>query len=85
MASQVAKIAVSLPKQVARDLELFRKELGIGRSAVILEAVRLWMKQRRTRALEARHVRGYQKNPETGSGPKALYRLGLQSFSKENW
>lgn len=79
------KLAISIPKKTAQELDHFRHKLGVGRSSAILQAVLLWLHQMKVEQQEERYVRGYKKKPENDSSVEALYRAGLASFSKEEW
>ena len=85
MTTKSVKIAVSLPKETYDSVEDLRQELGLGRSAVILAAVRLWLQQKERRELEDRYAEGYKRKPERAAEVKPFYRAGLSSFSREEW
>ena len=85
MSSHVAKIAISLPKETARKLSEVSHQTGKGRSALMLEALKLWFRRREEVALEDRYVKAYQKKPERSADIETFYHAGLSSFSKESW
>lgn len=80
-----AKIAISLPRKTYETVEKLRHELGLGRSAVIFEALGLWLKAQERKKLEAQYTRGYRKKPEKASDHAGWMQAGLESFSKEDW
>ena len=85
MSSNVAKIAVSLPKDTAKKLDEFSHRLGKGRSALMLEALKMWFGRNEEAALESRYTNSYRRNPEKPAEINPLYQAGLASFSQENW
>lgn len=79
------KVAISLPKETFDAVEQSRRELGLARSAVIVEAMKLWLRQREEQALERRYEQGYRKRPETPAEVEGMFRAGLSSFAQEQW
>ena len=47
MIRNVAKIAISLRSDDFKEIEMERKRMGIGRSAVIGQAIHFWLEQRK--------------------------------------
>lgn len=62
--TQAAKIAISLPAETLRAIEEIRRELGLSRSALIREAIELWLRARETSPKDQRYIQGYLKTPE---------------------
>lgn len=85
MHSRTAKVAVSLPEDTFKEVERLRHELGLARSAAVVEALRLWLRQKEQQELEERYVKGYQRKPEKPSEVESLFRAGLSSFMPERW
>ncbi len=88
MPSQTAKVAISMPKEVFRSIEQARRELKMPRSAAIVKAVRVWLRQREKEKLIRQYVEGYRKYPEKVSPAeaKARMRIAAMTFQKgERW
>jgi len=85
MESRTTKFAISLPRETFNEVEHFRHELGLARSAAILEALRLWLRQKEEAELEERYVKGYRRKPEREGDIEPFFRAGLSSFTQENW
>ena len=85
MSANTVKIAISLPKDVARDVEGLRHKLGLARSQAILEAVSLWLKKKQEEQLIKKYIEGYKRIPEDRAEIEPLFRAGLSSFSKDEW
>lgn len=88
MAHRVAKVAVSLPKEVFRSVEQERRKLKMGRSEAVVEALRAWLKQHEEQELVRQYIEGYRKYPEHLSPEEAKARLKLaaQAFHPdERW
>ena len=83
--SSTAKIAVSLPKEILRQVERARGEKGLARSKVILQALRLWLDRLEEAEQVTRYEAGYRKLPEDRVSLKAYERAETQSLSKESW
>ncbi len=60
-----AKLAVSIPTDLLREVEVLRKRRGISRSAVIQIGLRAWVDADRKQERIRRYVKGYQEHPET--------------------
>jgi metal-responsive CopG/Arc/MetJ family transcriptional regulator len=85
MEIKTAKVAISLPKDTFLQVERLRRELGLARSAAVLQALLLWLERRREQELEARYVRGYARKPESPAEAEPLFRAGLAGFTPEKW
>ena len=79
------KVAISLPKQIFNQVEEIRHRLGLARSKAVLEALRLWLRQKEEERLEEKYVRGYERKPEQLAEAEPLFRAGLSSFTTERW
>ena len=85
MSAKTAKIAISLPRVTFEEVERLRHELGLARSAAVLEALRLWLRGKEEQELEERYVKGYRRKPESAREVEPLFRAGLSSFTPERW
>lgn len=85
MEEKAAKVAVSLPQETFKEVEQMRQELGLARSAAFLQAIRLWLHQKRSEELEKRYIEGYRKKPEHPADIDPFFRAGLSSFTPEKW
>ena len=65
MPRSAVKLAISLPPQDFREVEILRRKFKTSRSAVIRQALRTYFQARRQRALVRQYVEGYRKHPET--------------------
>ena len=79
------KIAVSLPKETLRQVERTRKERGLARSKVILQALQLWLDRLEESEKVAQYEAGYRKVPEDRVSLKAYEHASGDAFSKESW
>ena len=61
----MAKIAISLPDDVLRDVEIERQASGESRSQFFRRAVITLLKQKRDREANEQYVRAYREMPET--------------------
>ena len=61
----MAKIAISLPDEVLREIEAERQANGETRSGFVRRAVAAFLKQRREREWDQEYIRAYQEMPET--------------------
>jgi metal-responsive CopG/Arc/MetJ family transcriptional regulator len=59
------KIAVTVPAELYKAIELARKQPARSRSAVVQEALRHWLRQQAHTALVREYERGYRRKPET--------------------
>ena len=85
MASQTAKVAISMPKELFRSVEQVRRELKIPRSEAIVEAIRAWLKRREEEQAIRQYIEGYRKHPESKAEARAWTRLAADSFHKDPW
>ena len=86
MSAKTVKVAISLPKNIMAEIESLRHKLGLARSQAIFEAVSLWLKKKHEEQKIRQYIEGYRKYPEKDDPEiAALMKLGLESFSKEEW
>ena len=81
----MAKIAISLPDDVLRDIEMERKASGETRSEFFRRAIAALLRHKREREAEDQYVRGYQRHPETEEDLGGLHDLGLAALAQEPW
>ncbi len=85
MASQIVKVAVSLPKKEFIAQEKARKALGKSRSAVLSQALSLWLKKLEEEKEIQKYIEGYKKQPETKEEIKEITALSKAAFRSEAW
>ena len=61
----MAKIAISLPEEVLREIEKERLARGVSRSEFFRRAVEVFLRRERAREAVEQYIRGYQQYPET--------------------
>lgn len=85
MAHRVAKVAVSLPREVFRSVEQERRKLKMGRSEAVVEALQGWLKQHEEQELERQYVEGYMKHPErlSAAESRAWLKIAADAFRKD--
>jgi len=83
--SRSVKFAISIPTNEFKKLEVFRKKEGISRSKLILEAFKLWKKEKERERLIKIYEEGYKKVPENLMNIEAWERASLSVFSHEEW
>jgi hypothetical protein len=80
------KIAISLPKEDFRELEKVRAKMGVGRSAVVAQAIRFWLQQRKNEQMIKRYQEGYRRKPERVVDLMAFEKAELEVLgTEENW
>lgn len=80
------KIAISLPKEEFRELEKVRAKMGIGRSAVVAQAIRFWLHQRGNEQMIKRYQEGYRQRPERVFDLMAFEKAELEVLdAEEDW
>ena len=67
-----AKIAISLPSNDFEEIEQIRENMGVGRSAIIRQAVHFWLEQRKKNQKVRCYEEGYRKTPENIAELKSL-------------
>ena len=82
----VAKIAISLRSDDFKEIEMERKRMGIGRSAVIGQAIHFWLEQRKKEEMIRCYEEGYRKKPERVFHLKGLEKAELEVLNpQEDW
>lgn len=85
MSSAVAKMAVSLPKELFNSMEQARRKLKLPRSAAVVEALRAWLKRQEEQKLIRQYTEGYRKHPESRMEIREGSRHAAREFSKDPW
>ena len=65
MAPKTVKIAISLPQHELESLDRLAKQLGLARSALLSEALRMWLKREGQQREIQNYQDSYRKHPET--------------------
>lgn len=85
MASQIVKVAISLPKKEFIAQEKARKALGKSRSAVITQALNLWLKKLEEEKEIQRYIEGYKKQPETDEEVEEITNISKEVLMAQEW
>jgi metal-responsive CopG/Arc/MetJ family transcriptional regulator len=86
MAGPAAKIALSLPDALFREVERVRKRRKTTRSALVQEALRLWLRQQTEASLVREWEEGYRRLPETVAEIAAAEAgAGLAFDPEDDW
>lgn len=75
------KIAISMSGEEFEQLEALRKEEGLSRSRLIVEAVRHFKEEKEKGKLLRLYEDGYRKVPESLQSAEGWERVSLDSFS----
>ena len=81
----MAKIAISLPDDVLKEIEKERLAKGVSRSEFFRRAVEEHLRRQRERELEEQYVRGYLENPETPEELEWVFAAGLEALAENPW
>ena len=84
MARAAAKIALSLPDDLFREVERVRKRRGKTRSALVQEALRLWLRQQTEASLVREWEEGYRRLPEKAAEIAAGEATARFAFDPED-
>ncbi|MCS6936984.1 MAG: hypothetical protein NZ610_02425 [Candidatus Bipolaricaulota bacterium] len=85
MPSESVKIGVSLPKKKFSAVERMRKKLKKTRSALIAEAIDLWIAAKKEEELVRQYMAGYKKHPETKRDREEALAISQESLAYEEW
>jgi len=81
-----AKIAISLPRDDFNQMEQLRQKMGVGRSAIIGQAIHFWLQQRKKQQMIKRYEEGYREKPESVFDLKGFERGQLEVLNpEEDW
>jgi metal-responsive CopG/Arc/MetJ family transcriptional regulator len=84
-ATEMAKIAISLPDQVLDAVEQNRKEQGVSRSELIRRAIERYLRVEGEFELEKRYIEGYLRHPESSTDATSALNVGLEALSWDPW
>jgi len=79
------KIATSVPAEQFRNLEAVRKQLGLKRSAVIQEALALWLAGKKSADSVQAYLRGYMGQPEDTLEADGFVEAWADGMEAEDW
>ncbi len=85
MSKTATKVAISMPHELYRALEQVRKKNGMSRSAILQEALRLWLKRQQEAEWSRQYIEGYRKKPETRREIEAAMAMAIPALSTEEW
>jgi|TARA_B100001971_G_C17712161_1_gene296998 metal-responsive CopG/Arc/MetJ family transcriptional regulator len=80
-----AKIAISLPESLLRDIERECEARQETRSEFLRHAVEAYLRKEREREMEAQYIRGYLEMPETEEEVEWVQAVGLAALAQEPW
>jgi Arc/MetJ-type ribon-helix-helix transcriptional regulator len=81
----VQKVAFSLPRPLYRTVEQARRRTRQSRSAVMQEALRLWVARDQEAARIRKYVAGYRQRPEAPDEVAGLEAAGLEPWTDLPW
>lgn len=81
----VQKVAFSLPQPLYRTVEQARRRTRQSRSAVMQEALRLWIERDQEATRIRQYVDGYRKKPEAPGEVAGLEAAGLEPWTDLPW
>ena len=79
------KIAISLPGEEFKELEIDRNKKGISRSKFILQALKFWKKEKEKQRLIRIYEEGYRNTPENLRELEAWEKASLRVFTEGDW
>ena len=85
MSKVATKVAVSLPGDLYRAVELVRKKSGQSRSAVMQDALLHWLRQQEQAVLIREYEAGYRKKPEDKREVKTAEAAAVRLLAAEEW
>jgi len=80
-----AKVAISLPMDVLKAVEMERKAKGESRSRFFRRAIERLLKEERGSSAIQSYIRGYREIPESAEEVEAAHRLGSAVLAEEPW
>ena len=83
--SKIAKVAISLPEDVLKAVEMERQAKGESRSQFFRRAIERLLKHERESSAVKEYVRGYQEMPESTDEVEAVHRVGSAVLAEEPW
>ena len=85
MAARNAKVAVSIPRELLARVERARRKGRTSRSAVVQDALRLWIARQDEDARVGQYIEGYRRAPEGTREIKAAEAAAVRLFAAEDW
>ncbi len=85
MMERTVRTAISLPIEDFKAMEAIRKRTHRGRSEILKEALRQWLKRLESERCMRRYEEGYRKHPEDHREIEAFSEAGLEVMAKEKW
>lgn len=82
---KTAKIAISLPEDILKEVERERKASGESRSELFRRAVEMLLRRKREQAESERYVRAYEQIPETREEIDAARAAASSILAGEAW
>ena len=82
---QTEKVAISLSKDVLKQIEELRKETGESRSALIQRAMKKMLKEQERSVRVRSYVEGYRRQPETKEEVDAAELSASELLAREPW
>ncbi len=79
------KVAISIPKDLYREVERTRKKSRRSRSAVVQEALRRWLKAQKEASDAQQYVQAYRRMPETPQEILEAEAMAGNMFAAEEW
>jgi len=85
MSTQTVKVAISLPKEKYQAVEKMRKKVRKTRSALVSEALSLWLEEARKKELIKRYIAGYKQHPESTEDAKLATATSVKTLAAQEW
>ena len=82
--ARMKKIAISIPGDLVRQVEILRRQTGETRSGFISAAIALALRERERGKLVARYLEGYRRQPES-KAEIAAAAAGSRILAGEPW
>jgi uncharacterized protein YdbL (DUF1318 family) len=79
------KIATSVPAAQFEAVEAVRASLGMMRSAVVQEALAMWLATQSSSRRVAEYMRGYLAMPEDAAESSAIVEAWADGLESEDW
>jgi len=81
-----ARVAITLPTNLYRALEVARRKNGRSRSAIVQHALSHWLKEQQEEREKVRaYVEGYRKHPETDEEVESAMAAAVELFKTIEW
>jgi metal-responsive CopG/Arc/MetJ family transcriptional regulator len=79
------KIAISLPKELLRLIDLGARSKGLSRSEFIRQAIAELFRRQEERAAAERYVEGYRRTPEDDQEIHEALQTATAALAQEPW